>query len=156
MGQPPCPTHNASEQLSHWSEWSDWELCSAKCGGGVQLRRRRCQTTNRLHNCIGCDVEWRICNRHDCGEVKQQTEWTEWLIKNITADGITEQRMRFVCRTHSPEAYNVNIQSKVEERFIAANNGWTHCSDDSCGGYQFKWNGTHYIKYASNDNITID
>lgn len=147
-GLPPCVT-DTSEQTSQWSDWSDWEVCSAKCGGGVQLRRRRCESVNRQNTCIGCDVEWRICNRHECGEVKQQSEWTEWLIKNITADGVTEQRMRFVCRTLSADAHNINIQSKVEDRFVPSNGGWSQCSEDTCNGWQFKWNGTHYIRFVS-------
>lgn len=143
LGQLPCPDNKPVEPVNHWSEWSTWGACSAKCEGGVQLRTRRC---DKLKDCFGCDKEWRICNRHECEEVRKTSEWSEWLTKTLSADGTTQQRIRFICRTHSADASDVNLQSKIEERFVEPIEGWSQCSDDSCSGYQFKWNGTHYIR----------
>ncbi len=157
VNSPPCLNNTLaldqsiqSKPLYQWSEWSQWEHCSSKCGGGVQLRRRRCQIDSKHKNsgCYGCDVEWRLCNRHECQEVKQQSEWTDWLIKNITSDGLVEQRVRFTCRAQMGQTYSVNIQSRVEERFIASHGLWSQCSYDNCNGWQYKWNGDNYLRFS--------
>ncbi|CAG2100155.1 unnamed protein product [Medioppia subpectinata] len=144
VSQPPCANSTSIQEpikpANQWSNWSEWEICSAKCGGGVQLRRRRCESTSKA--CIGCDVEWRLCNRHDCGDFKQQSEWTDWLIRNITGDGVNEQRFRFGCRS---EGFSAHISTRTEERFVASNNVWSQCSDGACNGFQFKWTGVHFI-----------
>jgi semaphorin 5 len=154
IGLPPCVNISTeAPKQPKWSDWSLWEKCSAKCGAGVQFRRRRIEwPESKQHlqksNICGCDVEWRPCTGHDCQELKQQSEWTDWLIKNITGDGVVEQRVRFTCKTQMGETNTVNIQSRVEERFIASKtNSWSACSTESCNGWQFKWNGDNFIKY---------
>ncbi|XP_054162588.1 semaphorin-5A-like [Oppia nitens] len=152
---PPCVNLTQPEPvkpINQWSDWSDWEVCSSKCGGGVQLRRRRCEYKDMYKGCVGCDVEWRICNRHECAESRQHSEWTDWLIKNITGDGVVEQRFRFICKSQTGEGQGLSVQTKIEERFIASNNVWSQCSDDACNGWQFKWNGDHYIRRECTSN----
>jgi len=158
MNNPPCVNLTAALEEKHaikrynsWSEWSEWEQCSAKCGGGVQLRRRRCEPDQKYRNsqnenCLGCDMEWTICNQHECQEVRQ-SEWTDWLVKNITGDGLVEQRVKFTCRALLGNTNSVKIESRVEERFMASHDSWSQCSDGSCNGWQFKWNGDRYLRW---------
>lgn len=153
---PPCvntsTTTMSNTKIGQWSEWSQWEQCSSQCGGGVQLRRRRCDLDiskykhGGEYGCNGCDVEWRLCNQHDCQEVKQQSEWTEWLIKNITSDGIVEERVRFICRAQVGESASLSVHSRIEERFTSSPSVWSMCEYDHCNGWQFKWNGTDFMR----------
>lgn len=51
-----------SEDL--WSEWSPWSMCSADCGGGVQIKTRVCD--GPIDNCEGVAKLSRPCNTHRC------------------------------------------------------------------------------------------
>lgn len=52
-----------------WSEWSLFDRCTARCGGGMQKRFRQCdqpEPENEGRPCIGNADEWRVCNTHLC------------------------------------------------------------------------------------------
>jgi hypothetical protein len=57
--------------MGGYSEWGDWTDCTAKCGGGEQVRSRTC--TNPVpefggNDCtlIGESLEKRECNKIPC------------------------------------------------------------------------------------------
>lgn len=57
-----------------WSPWSDWSVCSSKCGPGSIKRFRSCQTTNKLAQiqnvsvalCSGLATEEQPCEIMPC------------------------------------------------------------------------------------------
>jgi len=52
-----------------WGEFSNWSVCSAKCGGGVQSRTRACDNPapeNGGAECQGEDKQERDCNTDPC------------------------------------------------------------------------------------------
>jgi len=52
-----------------WSEWSDWDECSASCGGGTTSRTRSCTNPAPEHggkDCEGDDVEHKECGTDPC------------------------------------------------------------------------------------------
>jgi len=54
------------------SVWSDWSVCSASCGGGVQERRRNCNNPlpqNGGKQCNGTMMQKKDCNWRNCPSV---------------------------------------------------------------------------------------
>ena len=51
-----------------WSEFGDWEDCSASCGGGTKTRRRRRETevSGNGAPCDGEETEEEACNVDSC------------------------------------------------------------------------------------------
>ena len=51
----------------HWLTWGPWGHCAVSCGGGVQLRDRKCFGTKYGGvECLGEDGEEQTCNDHLC------------------------------------------------------------------------------------------
>lgn len=115
----------------HWSEWSTWEECSAPCGGGIQVRRRRCNSPPPQHGgreCIGCTQDYKFCNLQTCPEVKKASPWTPYLRVNQTREGYFEQRFKFVCRANVCDENLLRVgHMKKEERFCPE--GGRNCLD---------------------------
>jgi hypothetical protein len=72
-----CPIHG------NYSEWSEWNLCSATCGGGVQIKTRTC--TNPFpamggNSCqhIGPETSIQQCNTQPCKVDGGYTDWGQW------------------------------------------------------------------------------
>lgn len=156
---PPCPAATVSPVDGQWSEWSTWEECSAPCGGGIQLRHRRCNSPppqNGGKDCIGCDKNFMQCNTHPCPEAKKSSSWTPWLQANRTKDGYFEQRFKFSCKANVPHENMLRIgHVKKEERFCLESSqncldaafvnidgewsewsSWSECSAKCGGGIQ--------------------
>ncbi|XP_059849711.1 hemicentin-1-like [Hypanus sabinus] len=58
-----CPVNGA------WSPWQQWGECSASCGGGKQLRQRRCNSpppNAKGRPCPGESFESVSCSLHSC------------------------------------------------------------------------------------------
>lgn len=56
-----------------WSDWSNWDLCSKTCGGGVTMRHRRCDSPppdSDGQPCNGVDNEKKTCNTDKCPGTK--------------------------------------------------------------------------------------
>ena len=52
-----------------FSDWSDWSMCTATCGGGTQSRLRTCEKTGASdgdNDCLGPSEKNRACNTQDC------------------------------------------------------------------------------------------
>lgn len=61
----------------HWSEWTDWSECDAKCGGGVKQRKRTCTAPppkNGGRDCEGMISQSQSCNIQPCsGDIGTHT-----------------------------------------------------------------------------------
>jgi len=67
----PTTTTNIPAVDGSWGAWSIWGVCSASCGGGVEVRRRKCDNpppSNGGSTCQGEDEDSR-----KCGEIKCNT-----------------------------------------------------------------------------------
>jgi chondroitin sulfate proteoglycan 4 len=106
-----------------WGSWGPWEECSAHCGGGYRIRRRRCDNPapqDGGQDCQGCHLDYEQCNAHTCSDAKRLSSWTPWLPTNATAStaGHTERRFRFSCRAAVADPALIKFgQAKEEERF---------------------------------------
>uniref|UniRef100_A0A3P8VWU6 Adhesion G protein-coupled receptor B1 n=1 Tax=Cynoglossus semilaevis TaxID=244447 RepID=A0A3P8VWU6_CYNSE len=50
-----------------WSVWGLWAQCSSECGGGIQIRKRNCQSPpEESYLCEGVVEEGRPCNSQPC------------------------------------------------------------------------------------------
>ena len=52
-----------------YSDFGDWSVCSAECGGGIQTRTRTCTNPAPAHggaDCVGDSTETRECNTQAC------------------------------------------------------------------------------------------
>lgn len=80
---PPCPAPLQPPKDGQWSPWSNWEECSATCGGGYKVRRRRCDNPPPQgggRECQGSHVDYDQCNTEPCPEYKKMSPWSQWLI----------------------------------------------------------------------------
>lgn len=63
-GNVPC-----DEMMSEWSEWGQWDDCSASCGGGARMRFRYCKAPNQSTDssrCLGDRYAVELCNAQEC------------------------------------------------------------------------------------------
>lgn len=157
-GNPPCPISSPAPQDGGWSEWEQWGPCSAPCGGGFRKRHRVCDSPSPRHgglDCIGCSVDFEICNTHQCPEQRKQGAWTPWLVyNNLTNNEYTEKRYKFTCRGPVQDQLQLKISTKEEVRtckdgFCSSAgieeparwttwSSWSECSVPCGGGYQNK------------------
>lgn len=52
-----------------WARFSSWSRCTATCGGGTQIRKRRCTNPTPRYGgkpCSGNSCESKACNKHKC------------------------------------------------------------------------------------------
>merc|ERR1719443_630320 len=90
-GMETCPTDC---ELSHWSDFSD---CSAKCGGGIQMRSRQIlvQAENGGAQC-GATSENRECGVESCDKDCELNDWTGWGGCTKACDGGFQVRTKSV------------------------------------------------------------
>lgn len=74
--------------------------CSVPCGTGYRIRQRKCDdpAPDGGLECIGCPIEYEICNKQPCIEVKKLSPFTPWLIVNNSEVGYIEKRFRYQCK----------------------------------------------------------
>ncbi|XP_022240552.1 semaphorin-5A-like isoform X1 [Limulus polyphemus] len=153
---PPCPGPILPPVDGLWSDWSVWTECTALCGGGIQMRQRKCNSPapkNGGRECLGCDHDYQQCNTHSCPEFRKTSKWTPWLQANKTKDGYFEQRFRFICNANVAQENLLRVGNmRSEERycseggrncfdaaFVNTERGWSEWSlwsvcSKSCGG----------------------
>jgi len=60
---------NTSDLDGGWSNWSEWDNCTAECDGGNQTRVRSCTNPIPQFNGTDCgddDHETQVCNEEPC------------------------------------------------------------------------------------------
>lgn len=161
---PPCPIAKPQSLDGSWGPWGIWDDCSASCGGGFRLRRRRCDNPapqNGGLECPGCNIDYGVCNTEPCSEMKKTSSWTPWLMA-INGTGVegthVERRFRFACKATVSDASLLKINlSKEETRTCYADGNcqrfggdapdesgiiewgaWSECSLPCGGGQQYR------------------
>ncbi|CAG5105955.1 Oidioi.mRNA.OKI2018_I69.chr1.g2603.t1.cds [Oikopleura dioica] len=62
-----------TDSCSNWSEWSEFDSCSASCGGGIQKRYRSCEGGD---DCEGKSMETNSCNQVPCPKWSEYSDWS--------------------------------------------------------------------------------
>uniref|UniRef100_A0A3B3Y4G4 Uncharacterized protein n=1 Tax=Poecilia mexicana TaxID=48701 RepID=A0A3B3Y4G4_9TELE len=85
---------------------SDWTDCSKSCGGGIQSRRRLCDSPSPEGSgsyCEGLGTEVRACNTDHCPVSGGWCEWSEWTPCSRTCGAESVSRYRS-CSCPEPKA----------------------------------------------------
>lgn len=51
---------------SGFTEWSEWSLCSATCGDGLEVRTRECKPESPKSECVNASVQNKSCYHEPC------------------------------------------------------------------------------------------
>eukprot|EP00057_Strongylocentrotus_purpuratus_P007832 XP_011662306.1 PREDICTED: semaphorin-5A isoform X1 [Strongylocentrotus purpuratus] len=121
--------HGTKSPISFWGEWSLWTECSAPCNGGIQSRVRDCVNGQA---CVGDSTQTRECNKEACSEIRRPTDWTPWLVHNVSEDGLLMQRFKYICRAQVPERDMVSVgRMKGQFKFCPFSSTNKRCWGDS-------------------------
>ncbi|XP_071496291.1 semaphorin-5A-like [Diadema antillarum] len=96
-----------------WGEWTLWGQCSAPCNGGIQSRVRECVNGQA---CVGDSTQTRECNKQTCEEIRHPTQWTPWLVHNVSEDGLLMQRFKYICRAQVPSKTMISV-GRLKSKF---------------------------------------
>lgn len=152
---PPCPLPKQNPIDGAWGPWGQWGECSAQCGGGFRIRRRKCDDPAPLNgglDCAGCHMDYEVCNIQPCAEVKKMGPWTPWLdqFNGTTADGgHLQKRFRYSCKSNVADASNLKVSMAKEEIRICHADGSCQRSGDS--GEDHGWS-----DWGAWDQCTVD
>ncbi|XP_040152490.1 semaphorin-5A isoform X2 [Anopheles arabiensis] len=119
---PPCPAPKQPPIDGGWGPYGDFGECSAVCGGGFRIRRRKCDNPvpqNGGMDCSGCHFDYEVCNTQPCPDVRKAGTWTPWLtVANGTmaSGGYVEKRFRFTCKAPIADSALLKITPKEEVR----------------------------------------
>lgn len=123
----PCPAPEAPQIDGNWGPWGGWGECSAPCGSGFRIRRRKCDDPEPMGGmeCVGCNIDYEVCNSQPCAEVKKLGQWTPWLMESNTSktDEYTERRFRYMCKASVMDATSLKIVLSKEEKRTCQPNG---------------------------------
>jgi hypothetical protein len=123
-----CPTVECKVAI-----WGSWEMCSAACGPGVQMRSRSV-VTNPSHGGSKCPKleDVRNCEEKGCPE-KCEIEWAAWSACSVTCGGGQRSRENLATET------GVHGESSCPSRELRACNGFAcpvmHCKLSSWSSF---------------------
>ncbi|KAL8625611.1 hypothetical protein ACOMHN_043886 [Nucella lapillus] len=90
----PCNTHNCPVD-GDWFQWEQWQPCNATCGGGWQIRERKCNTPQfGGKTCHGASNQTRDCGHAPCPMDGVWLAWSEWGACSVTCDDGLQYRNR--------------------------------------------------------------
>lgn len=95
----PCPVHGG------WGHWTNFGICSVKCGVGVAMRTRQCDSPPPLSGgefCVGLRVEYRECDTGlPCPVDGFWSHWLPWGLCSAACGVGVRQRHR-LCNNPFP------------------------------------------------------
>ncbi|XP_078662008.1 SCO-spondin-like [Branchiostoma floridae x Branchiostoma belcheri] len=141
-----------------WGKWDDWSECTATCGGGYRVRRRRCDSPEPRGEgvfCPGVNYEDEDCNTQSCDpKLKAHwSEWTDWSTCSATCGEGEQVRTRTcleatpgdICAGQDTEIQPCNMGTCKEKGLWSPWSVWTACSATCGGGVQRR---TRYCELA--------
>ncbi len=128
--------------------WSDWDSCSASCGGGIQTKTGTItqQPQNGGASCPTDLTQTQACNTSPCSIDCQVSEWSNWSDCSTSCGDGTQTRTRYV--TVPPQNGGASCPLLIESQ--PCNKGacpvdcqvswsnWNSCSASCGGGIQTK------------------
>lgn len=123
----PCPAPEQPQIDGSWGPWGAWSECNVPCGGGFRIRRRKCNDPEPMGgmDCVGCNIDYELCNKQACTEVRKLSPWTPWMMESNTTKGdeYTEHRFRYMCKASVMDASSLKISLSKEEKRTCHPNG---------------------------------
>lgn len=123
----PCPAPEQPQIDGSWGPWGAWSECNVPCGGGFRIRRRKCNDPEPMGgmDCVGCNIDYELCNKQACTEVRKLSPWTPWMMESNSSKGeeYTEHRFRYMCKASVMDASNLKISLSKEEKRTCHPNG---------------------------------
>lgn len=119
-----------------WSEYTQWDTCSAKCGGGMTVRTRCCSNpppSKGGKQCEGKTYETKACNKQPCKVDGGWSEYSGWSGCSVTCGRGYQKRNRF-CTNPRPSNGGRPCQGSSHQtqacvkRACPVNGGWSHYS----------------------------
>ncbi|XP_077596400.1 A disintegrin and metalloproteinase with thrombospondin motifs 2-like [Stigmatopora nigra] len=141
-------TANLLRQDGGWSPWSNYTSCSRTCGGGIQIRSRKCNNpppANGGRTCFGNSFEFQLCNQqHKCPPMtdfraEQCSIWDDffehegtkhhWLpVEHTNPD----ERCNLFCRSNETGAL-VSMKTEVQDGTLCSyNDAYSVCVRGEC------------------------
>ena len=127
------------------SDWSNWSVCSANCGGGTQERTRSIITQSKGNGSKSCPElkETKACNTDVCPVDCQVSDWSNWSTCSAYCGGGTQERTRSIITQakgngskQCPELKETKACNTDVCRVDCVVSNWSNWSDctKSCGG----------------------
>ena len=110
-----------------WGNWTEWSVCSKKCGGGFHFRVRNCNNPAPQYGgqqCDGIDLEERSCNTDPCPVDCEWEEWSDWTPCSASCEGGVQTKSR---------AYK-QIDLHGGKKCVGANFEKRECNQHTCPG----------------------
>lgn len=110
-----------------WTKFTDWDTCSAKCGGGLTVRTRCCSGGKQ---CKGKTYETKVCNEQPCKVDGGWSEFTQWSKCSVSCGSGSQKRSRS-CTNPKPSKGGKLCQGKPVQIQVCrkpacpVNGGWS-------------------------------
>ncbi|XP_045160489.2 SCO-spondin-like [Mercenaria mercenaria] len=131
-----------------WLDWSEWDNCTAPCGGGSRNRSRTCvEPMHGGKDCIGEDTETDACNEDPCPVNGFWLNWLAWGSCSVSCSDGTRNRSRVCmgplhggldCIGESSESESCDNWNCPVDGYWSDWSEWTKCSATCGGGYRNK------------------
>ncbi|XP_063695438.1 SCO-spondin-like [Bolinopsis microptera] len=112
-----------------WTDFGEWSVCSADCGGGSQSRSKTCTNpspANGGQECEGEDEESRTCNPELCPVDGGWSDFGEWSVCSADCGGGSQSRSK-TCTNPSPANGGQECEGENEETRT--------CNPEPCHGF---------------------
>merc|ERR1719300_286115 len=141
--------------------WSSWSSCTKTCGGGNQMRTRKCNG-KKDDECVGSKSETRACNTKHC---PVWSSWSGWSTCSKTCGSGIQARTRkcswgssSYCGGSSKETKTCNTKACP---VWSSWSSWTSCSKTCGSGSQTRsrkcsWGSSKYCSGSSTETKTCN
>lgn len=147
---------NIGNDNGQWSNWSQWSVCSAKCGAGVRRRQRICRDSfeSRVVGswgtyCIGQHDQFKVCENEKCLMDGGWSGWSQWVPCSQTCGAGRRTRTRS-CTRPAPAGEGLPCPGPKTEV--------TSCYLIPCEVYSHKvtiLNGESYLQYNFHNKRSV-